>query len=245
MNRRRDIIVLLIFVLVFFFIIYLLFGVITPTDGLGDFNLGGGEKVAMIRVTGPIYDSRPYLEQLDKVEKASSIKALVLRLETPGGAVAASQEVYQKLAYLRDELEIPIVVSMGNAAASGGYYIALGADTIIANPGTITGSIGVIIVLPEYHELFEKIGIGYKVIKSGKFKDSGSPYREMTAEEREYLQSFIDDGYDQFVEAVAAERGMPIDEVRVLADGRVFTGRQAKENGLIDLLGNLNWEWVL
>jgi len=237
LSRRRDIFVLLFFVLVFFFILYLMFGMISPSDSIGDLNLSGGEKIALIRIIGPIYDATPYLEQLEKVEDASAIKALVVRLETPGGAVAASQEVYHKLTYLRDELEIPIVASMGNVAASGGYYIALGADSILASSGSITGSIGVIMFLQQYYELFDKIGVSHTVIKSGKFKDAGSPYRELTHDDREYFQSFIDDGYQQFIEAVALERDMPLTEVKPIADGRVFTGRQAESLGLIDLIG--------
>ncbi len=240
MHRRRDLFVLLFFLLVFFLFIYLLFGLTSPRDGIGELKLAAGEKVGLLRITGPIYDAKPILEELDKVEESPAVKALVVRLETPGGAVAASQEIYRKLAYLRDEVGVPVVASMGNVAASGGYYVALGADTIVANPGTITGSIGVLMVLPEYYELFDKIGVGYNVIKSGKFKDAGSPYREMTAEERAYLQDFINDGYRQFVEAVAQERGLPLGTVELLADGRVFTGRQALESGLVDQIGGLD-----
>jgi protease-4 len=240
LHRRRDLFVLLFFLLIFFLFIYLLFGLTSPQDGIGDLKLAAGEKVGLLRIVGPIYDAKPILEELDRVEDSPAIKALVVRLETPGGAVAASQEIYRKLASLRDEVGVPIVASMGNVAASGGYYVALGADTIIANPGTITGSIGVLMVLPEYYELFSKIGIGYNVIKSGKFKDAGSPYRRMTADERDYLQSFIDDGYRQFVETVSRERGLPVEAVELLADGRVFTGRQALELGLVDQIGGLD-----
>ena len=240
MNRRRDLFVLLFFLLFFFLFIYLIFGLITPSDSLDDLSLSGGEKVALIKIVGGIYDSKPILSQLDKIEESKAVKAVVLRLETPGGAVAASQEIYRKLKYLRDEKGIPIVASMGNVAASGGYYVALGADTIIANPGTITGSIGVIASIFQYQRLFEKLGVGVETVKSGKFKDTGSPFRGMTGEEREYLQSLIDDTYDQFVHAVAEGRNLEVAEVELLADGRVYTGRQAKELGLIDLLGGLD-----
>ncbi len=240
MNRRRDLFVLLFFLLFFFLFIYLIFGLITPSDSLDDLSLSGGEKVALIKIVGGIYDSKPILSQLDKIEESKAVKAVVLRLETPGGAVAASQEIYRKLKYLRDEKGIPIVASMGNVAASGGYYVALGADTIIANPGTITGSIGVIASIFQYQRLFEKLGVGVETVKSGKFKDTGSPFRGMTGEEREYLQSLIDDTYDQFVHAVAEGRNLEVAEVELLADGRVYTGRQAKELGLIDILGGLD-----
>jgi len=240
LNRRRDLFVLLFFLLFFFLFIYLIFGLITPSDSLDDLSLSGGEKVALIKIVGGIYDSKPILSQLDKIEESKTVKAVVLRLETPGGAVAASQEIYRKLKYLRDEKGIPIVASMGNVAASGGYYVALGADTIIANPGTITGSIGVIASIFQYQRLFEKLGVSVETVKSGKFKDTGSPFRGMTGEEREYLQSLIDDTYDQFVHAVAEGRNLEVAEVELLADGRVYTGRQAKELGLIDLLGGLD-----
>lgn len=240
MNRRRDLFVLLFFLLFFFLFIYLIFGLITPSDSLDDLSLSGGEKVALIKIVGGIYDSKPILSQLDKIEESKAVKAVVLRLETPGGAVAASQEIYRKLKYLRDEKGIPIVASMGNVAASGGYYVALGADTIIANPGTITGSIGVIASIFQYQRLFEKLGVSVETVKSGKFKDTGSPFRGMTGEEREYLQSLIDDTYDQFVHAVAEGRNLEVAEVELLADGRVYTGRQAKELGLIDILGGLD-----
>ena len=240
MNRRRDLFVLLFFLLFFFLFIYLIFGLITPSDSLDDLSLSGGEKVALIKIVGGIYDSKPILSQLDKIEESKAVKAVVLRLETPGGAVAASQEIYRRLKYLRDEKGIPIVASMGNVAASGGYYVALGADTIIANPGTITGSIGVIASIFQYQRLFEKLGVSVETVKSGKFKDTGSPFRGMTGEEREYLQSLIDDTYDQFVHAVAEGRNLEVAEVELLADGRVYTGRQAKELGLIDLLGGLD-----
>jgi len=240
LNRRRDLFVLLFFLLFFFLFIYLIFGLITPSDSLDDLSLSGGEKVALIKIVGGIYDSKPILSQLDKIEESKAVKAVVLRLETPGGAVAASQEIYRKLKYLRDEKGIPIVASMGNVAASGGYYVALGADTIIANPGTITGSIGVIASIFQYQRLFEKLGVGVETVKSGKFKDTGSPFRGMTGEEREYLQSLIDDTYDQFVHAVAEGRNLEVAEVELLADGRVYTGRQAKELGLIDILGGLD-----
>ena len=240
MNRRRDLFVLLFFLLFFFLFIYLIFGLITPSDNFDDLSLSSGEKVALVKIVGGIYDSKPILSQLDKIEESRAVKAVVLRLETPGGAVAASQEIYRKLKYLRDEKNLPIVASMGNVAASGGYYVALGADTIIANPGTITGSIGVIASILQYHRLFEKVGVGVEIVKSGKFKDTGSPFRGMTGEEKKYLQSLIDDTYDQFVHAVADGRNLDVAEVELLADGRVYTGRQAKELGLIDLLGGLD-----
>jgi protease-4 len=150
--------------------------------------------------------------------------------------VAASQEIYSALKKAGEKL--PVVVSMGGVAASGGYYVAVAADTIVANPGTTTGSIGVIATLAQVFRLMDKIGIDHEVIKSGKFKDSGSALRKMTPEDRQYLQGWIDDAYQQFVETVAEERNMPLSKVKKIADGRVFTGRQALELGLIDKLGD-------
>ncbi|TKJ41279.1 signal peptide peptidase SppA [candidate division LCP-89 bacterium B3_LCP] len=237
MSRRKDIFVLLFFLVFFFVALYLIFGTFTADDTFKDVSLVSGEKIGLIRVLGGIYDPEPILDQLDRAEESSGVKALIIRLETPGGSVAASQEIYQRVADLRDETEIPIIASMGNIAASGGYYIAMGVDTIMANPGTITGSIGVIFSFPQYYELFEKIGLSHEVLKSGRFKDTGSPLRSMDKAERQYLQALIDDSYQQFIETVAAERGMDLSEVELLADGRVYTGRQAKESNLIDMLG--------
>lgn len=240
MNRRRDILILLFFLIFFFITLYLLFGTFGPSDSLEDLRLTGGDKVALVRIIGGIYNPEPYLEQFEKIEESSAVKAVVLRLETPGGSIAASQEIYMGLARLRDDLGIPIVVSMGNIAASGGYYVAMGADTIIANPGTITGSIGVILSFLQYYELFDKIGLESVVVKSGKFKDTGSPFRSLETTEKEYLQALIDDSYNQFIEVVAEERQLDLETVELLADGRVYTGRQAKDHKLIDLLGGLD-----
>jgi protease IV len=237
LSRRKDLIILLLFIASFLLVIYLLFGRTSSQNPLSDWDTGSGSRIALISIVGAIYNSQPILDQLKKVEESNGIKAVILRLDTPGGGVAAAQEIYGKLVYLRDEKKIPIIASMGSVAASGGYYIALGADTIIANSGTITGSIGVIADLLNYSQLAEKIGIRMDVIKSGKYKDTGNPFRKMNDEEAKYLQGLIDDSYHQFVETVAAERKMSVPEVELLADGRVYTGRQAKENGLIDVLG--------
>jgi protease-4 len=226
----------LLLALVLFF--YISFGVFSPSgDTERTAFTGGGDKVGLVDVFGPIYQSQPVLDQLEKVENNPSIKAILLRLETPGGGVAASQEVYQRLAYLRDTKRIPIVASMSGVAASGGYYIALGADTIVANPGTITGSIGVIGQFPVWDKLADKIGVKLETVKSGKFKDVPSPARPLSPDERDYMQSLINDMYQQFVAVVAHERHMEGAQVELLADGRVYTGRQALEAGLIDLLG--------
>jgi len=219
---------------------YLAFGMISSPEGLSEISLSSGDKVGIIQLIGPIYNPSPILDQLDRVEENRSIKAVVLRLETPGGALAASQEIYQRIAYIRDELEIPVIASMGNVAASGGYYVALGCDSILANPGTITGSIGAVMMLPAYYDLLDKIGINFRVIKSGKFKDTGSPYRNMSEEEHAYLQDFLNDGFQQFRETVLKERDISEAELDPIADGRIFTGRQAVDLKLIDKLGGMD-----
>ena len=239
MSRRRDLFVLLFLLLALVLFFYLITGLLSPPEGLDGLGVPGGEKVALVEIFGPIYNPHPILEQLKKIEDDSGVKAILLRLETPGGGVAASQEIYARLANLRDHKELPIVASMGGVAASGGYYVALGADTIMANPGTLTGSIGVIAEFPTYGKLFEKIGVEFEVVKSGKFKDTGSPHRPLTGEERQYLQSVIDDSYQQFLAAVAEERQIDVKKAELLADGRVYTGRQAQTLGLVDLLGGM------
>ena len=198
-----------------------------------------GARVGLVRIQGVIADSRPLLEDLDQLDRDPGVKALVLRIESPGGGVAASQEIYERLVDLRDG-GLPIVASMGAVAASGGYYIACTADTIVANPGTLTGSIGVVMSFANAEELLDKIGLGFDVVKSGDFKDVGSWSRQMTSDERAMLQETIDDIHSQFVEVVSRERRLPIDEVAELADGRIFSGRQAVAVGLVDTLGTLD-----
>ncbi|MEK6692240.1 MAG: signal peptide peptidase SppA [Nitrospirota bacterium] len=197
------------------------------------------DRVALIRVEGIILDSRETIEQLKRYGKDNSVKAIVLRVDSPGGGVVPSQEIYEEVKKIREKGEKKVVVSMGSVAASGGYYIACPADKIVANPGSITGSIGVIMELANIEGLLEKIGVKSIVIKSGRHKDIGSVMREMSAEEKEILQKVLDDVHNQFVEAVANGRGINEDEVRNIADGRIFTGRQAKEMGLVDEIGNL------
>src|SRR5882724_3613486 len=201
------------------------------------------ERVAIVRVDGVISDSETdstrtkIIKNLNKAYKAE-VKAVVLRINSPGGTVGASQELHAAILKLREK-GIPVVASMSDVAASGGVYIAIAADKIVANPGTITGSIGVIISSANAHLLMQKVGVSREVIKSGPFKDVLSPFRPMTDEERSLMQGVIDDAHDQFVEAVSKGRGIPAERVREFADGRIFTGRQAKEWGLVDELGGL------
>ncbi|MBW1859575.1 MAG: signal peptide peptidase SppA [Deltaproteobacteria bacterium] len=196
-----------------------------------------GEKVGVVEIQGVIADAKPIVSQLKKFRKNEAIKAIVLRIDSPGGGVGPSQEIYSEVKKTTSEKKV--VASMGAIAASGGYYVAAAADHVMANPGTITGSIGVIIEFANVEELFKKIGLSAYVIKSGEYKDVGSPLRKMTSKERKLLQGFIDNVYEQFVTAVAEGRQMPEKEVRAIADGRIFSGEQAHELGLLDSLGSM------
>jgi protease-4 len=196
-----------------------------------------GDKVGVLEVKGVIGNVQPTIEELAKFRKDGSVKAVVVRIDSPGGGVSPSQELYQEIR--RTVREKPVVVSMGSVAASGGYYIACAAQKIYANPGTITGSIGVILQFTNFEELLKKIGFRMEVVKSGPYKDVGNPGREMTAEEKAYLQDMVDNVHQQFVRDVARGRRMKVEKVREVADGRIFTGEQAMELGLVDELGNL------
>lgn len=205
---------------------------------------GRGNVVGIIEVTGVIENANTIINQLKQLRENRSVKAVVLRIDSPGGTVGPAQEIYREVQKTVQNKKI--VVSMGTVAASGGYYIASAADGIMANPGTITGSIGVLIEYTNFRQLLDKIGIAPVVIKSGDFKDVGSPFREMTEAEEKFLQSFVDKTRRQFVQAIADGRKMPLEQVESLADGRIFTGEEAKENGLVDRLGNLEdaIEWA-
>jgi len=202
-----------------------------------DKRMSFGDKVAVVEIKGIIIDSRNIIEQIIKYRKNNSVKALVLRIDTPGGAVGPSQEIYQEV--LKTKKEKKVVASMGTVAASGGYYIACGVDKIIANPGTITGSIGVKMEFGNVEELLKKIGLKGGIVKSGKYKDIGSPLRDMSKDERELIQGVVDDIYWQFVDAIVLNRKLPKEKVVSIADGRFFSGSQAKKYGLVDELGNL------
>ena len=199
-------------------------------------DLSFSNKIGVISIEGDIYDSSTVLDQLVEFRNDRGIKAIILRINSPGGGVAETQEIYREVRKTREEKRV--VVSLGNTAASGGYYIACAGEKIVANPGTITGSIGVIMKYMQYIKLLEKIGIRPEVIKSGEFKDVGSSYRDLTDRERELLEELVSDILEQFIEAVAAGRKMSVEKVRQIADGRILTGAMAKELGLVDQLGN-------
>jgi protease-4 len=222
----------LIFFLIIFAVIVILSLVLTFSH-----KVPLGEKVALIRVTGVIIDSTDVIDELKEYAKDNSIKAVVLRVDSPGGAVAPSQEIYEEVLKLKENKKV--IVSMGSVAASGGYYIAAPADKIVANAGTLTGSIGVIMEIPNVSGLMKKIGVETQIVKSGSYKDIASVFRSLKPEEKEILQSVLDDVHDQFIRAVSDGRGMKVEDIKSIADGRIFTGRMAKELGLVDELGNL------
>ena len=201
------------------------------------------EGVGIIELKGLMVSSEQILKDLTEFRNNPNIKSIVLRIETPGGAVGAAQEIYREVK--RTSGHKPVVASMGSMGASGGYYAALGADNIIANPGTMTGSIGVIVKFPNLEGLFEKIGYKSEVIKSGPLKDVGASDRPLSEEERILMQDLIDNVYNQFVRDIAAARDMPEETISELADGRIFTGEQALAVGLIDNLGNFTDAIVL
>lgn len=210
-----------------------------------------GDTVGIVRVEGTIADgsggslfggevlAQDIIDQLDDAADDPTISAVVLRINSPGGSASASWEIAEAIQRVKDAGK-PVVVSMGDSAASGGYWIAAGADWIVATPSTLTGSIGVIMETANMEELFNKIGYQSEVIKSGPYKDIGSSSREMLPEERTMLQQMVDNIYQQFVQVVAEGRHMTLDAVRAVADGRVMTGSQAKELGLVDELGDLH-----
>lgn len=190
-------------------------------------------------IFGGVAGSEEVASTIREAARKPEIKAVVIRLNSPGGTPAASQEIAAEVDRLKESGK-KVVVSMGDSAASGAYWIACRADQIVANPGTLTGSIGVIMQTKHYEDLYEKIGVTPETFKSGQFKDMGSADRPVTPEERVLFQAMIDDLYDQFISVVASGRGKEIAEIRHLADGRVFTGRQAKELGLVDRLGDFH-----
>jgi protease-4 len=202
-----------------------------------DESFWGKDKVAILEIKGVILDPQPTIEKLIRFRKNEQVKAIILRIDSPGGGVGPAQEIYAEVK--KTQREKKVLVSVGSVAASGGYYIACAADQIMANPGSITGSIGVIMENVNVEDLLAKIGVRPNVVKSGKHKDIGSPLRPMTEEERKLLQGVLDSIHEQFIQAVAEGRKVPVEKIRPLADGRIFSGDQAKDMGLIDSLGNL------
>ena len=205
-----------------------------------DLDFTGEERIVLIRVEGVIMDAQPTVSELKRYGENPLVKAIVLRIDSPGGGVVPSQEIHDAVKRVRQKHSKVVIASMGTVAASGGYYIAAATDRIIANAGTLTGSIGVIMELANVEGLMKKIGVESVVVKSGARKDIGSPFRAMSPDDRRILQTVMDDVHSQFIEAVAEGRALDITTVKALADGRIFTGRQAKDAKLIDDLGDLN-----
>ncbi|MBA5871541.1 MAG: signal peptide peptidase SppA [Nitrospira sp. CR2.1] len=207
---------------------------------LPDLDFSGQDRVALIRVEGVILDAQATISELKHYSENPLVKAIVLRIDSPGGGVVPSQEIHDAVKRVKNKSNKAVIASMGTVAASGGYYIAAATDRIVANPGTLTGSIGVIMEMANFEGLMKKVGVEGVVIKSGRFKDVGSPIRKMSDEERKLLQSVMDDVHHQFIQAVADGRSLEVSEVEPLADGRIYTGRQAKEARLVDELGDLD-----
>jgi len=235
MNRKRILtgIGVMVGLLVFFVLVIFIIGQYAAGPGV----LAFGDKIAIVEIKGVIGQSSGIIEEIHQYQEDEGVKAIILRIDSPGGGVGPSQEIHQEI--LRAKLKKKVVTSMGSVAASGGYYIACASDLIVANPGTITGSIGVLMEFTNIEELFKKIGIKGVVLKSGEHKDVGSPFREMTPEETRMMQEVIDNIHQQFIQAVIMGRKMDQAKVMEIADGRILSGEQAKQIGLVDQLGNL------
>src|SRR5919106_4894791 len=223
--------ILVLFVVVFFY------AYLTGGDARA-LSLLAGDGVGVLQIEGAIDDSRGIVSELKRFNEAPWVKVIVVRIDSPGGAVAPTQEIFDELQ--KTKKKKPLVASMGGMATSGGYYIASACERILANPGTLTGSIGVIMQLTNLEEVMKKVGVKGYNIKSGANKDIGSPFQPLSTEGREILQSLVDNVHGQFVGAVAKARGMDEKKVRKLADGRVYSGAQAKDLGLIDEFGTLD-----
>jgi protease-4 len=240
MNRRSLVILLSVSWVVLIILFLALMSVYKATDfkkGMSSRKTAifGGGEVGVLEVKGVIMDSDDILDQIRELKERDRVKAVIVRIDSPGGGVAASQEIYEELKKL-DKIK-PVVASLSSVAASGGYYVALGARSIVANLGTITGSIGVIMQLAYLEKLYQFIKVTPITIKSGKFKDIGNTTRKMTAEERELLQKLSDNMHEQFKKAVADGRKMPMSVINEISDGRIFSGQQAFELGLVDHIG--------
>ncbi|MBI4522887.1 MAG: signal peptide peptidase SppA [Deltaproteobacteria bacterium] len=228
--KNLLLLILLFFVGVFFY-------AYSTGGDLRVISLLGSDGVGVIRIEGTIDNSREAIQNIKSFAETNGIKAVVLRIDSPGGAVAPTQEIYEEIGKLKKKK--PVIASLGSMATSGGYYIASACHQIVANPGTLTGSIGVIMELGNVEDLMRKVGVRGYSIKSGPHKDIGSPLRPLSPDGRAILQSLVDNVHGQFVSAVASGRGMTVEKIRQLADGRVYSGQQAKDLGLVDVLGNI------
>ena len=241
--KQRPVLIILAVALgmgvLFFLVLFLASLVSGGRSAKGITPLSGMDRVALVKIEGVLITADDTVTEINAYADEASIKAIIIRIDSPGGGVVASQEIYNAVLNARKAGK-KVVISMGSVAASGGYYVAAAGDRIVANPGTLTGSIGVKMEFANLEKLLEKIGVKGMVVKAGEYKDMGSPFREMSAEEHRLLQAVIDDVHSQFIEAVAKGRNLPETEVRTIADGRIFTGRQALQLKLVDQLGDLD-----
>jgi protease-4 len=235
MKRKRILIGLgvIVVLLIFFFSILFIIG---RTAGRPS-GFAFGNKIAVVEIKGVITESFDVIEEIHQYQEDEGVKAIVLRIDSPGGGVGPSQEIHREISKVK--MKKKVITSMGSVAASGGYYIACSSDLIVANPGTITGSIGVLMEFTNIEELLKKIGVKGVVVKSGEHKDIGSPFREMTPDEKKIVQEVIDNVHQQFIDAVVQGRKLDREKVVQIADGRILTGEQAKQLGLVDEMGNL------
>jgi len=234
--QRRTTVLSIVLLLAFFAICS---GIVLRLMLGGQFPLVSADRIAVLPVYGVIESDASFMQSLKQFRDDESVRGFVIEIRSPGGVAGTAQSMYSELARLRDEDDRPVVAWIGEIGASGGYYIALGADSILALPSSITGSIGVIMQFPNAEELLRKAGVGLEVVKSGELKDIGSPVRDLTDQERRMLQDLVDDVYEQFVGAVSANRGLDRDSVAALADGRVMSGARAVEVGLLDRTATL------
>lgn len=234
--KRKRILTGLAMILILLIIIFLFLLFFSSTIGKTD-RFTFGDKIGIVEIKGVITQSADIIEVLRQYKEDDGIKAVILRIDSPGGGVGPAQEIYREVIKIKTKKKV--ITSMGSVAASGGYYIACASDLIVANPGTITGSIGVIMQFSNFEELLKKIGIKGVVIKGGEYKDIGSPFRDMTPEERKIIQEVIDNVHQQFIQAVMEGRKLERIKVVQIADGRILTGEQAKRLGLVDQIGNL------
>src|SRR5215467_11339557 len=236
--RNRMLIWLLLGGGAFVLLVIVILAVLVTVNSDRASEFGFSDRVQVVDINGEIVDSRPIIQQLQRYEDSDNVRAILLNIDSPGGGVAVSQEINTAVKRLRDKKNKTVVAYLSSTGASGAYYVACAANKIIANPGTVVGSIGVIAEWINYGDLMQWAKLKEIVFKRGEFKDTGSATRPLTEREKAYFQSMIDDMYVQFVEAVASGRHLDIQDVRTLADGRVFTGRDAKEKKLIDDIGN-------
>lgn len=231
MKKKILVVGLIIFIFLFIYVLTLSLSIRTQKA----ISVKGG--VGILEVKDVLTDSKIYRKNLEYLKKRKDVKALLLYINSPGGGVVASQEIYYSIRKFKEEKKVPVVAYISSVGASGGYYVAISADKIMASPGAITGSIGVIAEFPSFYELLEKIGIKFRVFKKGKFKDVGSPFRDISEEEKKYLEDLLQDVYRQFFKEVSLRRNLDTLNLKEWAEGKIFTGNQAKKLGLVDTLG--------